>query len=112
MVDKPEDMFGPRRREIFIYVFDNPGCTRDEIELAIYGKLLATNNKVVTVHLSRIKTMLDRWTNFQLVSYPSNIRPPHAGKARFAYKITFKPSVRIEKTTVANQTAGPNNVTS
>lgn len=51
-------------QRIFNYIWDNPDCSKLEIEKAVYGKALKSN--IVHVHLSKIHNRL-RDTSYRLI---------------------------------------------
>lgn len=51
-------------QRIFNYIWDNPGCTKLDLEKAIYGRELLSN--VVFVHISKMRNRLHD-TDYRIV---------------------------------------------
>lgn len=56
--------FSLTTQRIFDFIWNNPNCSKLEIEQAIYGKVLVSN--VVNVHISKIRNRL-RDTTYRLI---------------------------------------------
>lgn len=96
-------MFPKGKLRIFDYIVENGPCTKDEIELAIYGRHFNhLHSNVLSVHMSQIGKQLERWTMFRLKSNATKPISKQRGKPSYLYKIiAVKPSVGEEATVVA-----------
>lgn len=99
--------FGRTRRRIFIFVCDNPNCTRLDVELEIYGRRIYPKSNVVPAHLTGIRRFLERWTEYKMTSIPISSYRGH-GKPPHRYKIVYKTKTELAQ---RPQPTGSANVT-
>jgi hypothetical protein len=89
--DRPQ-LFSISRQRIFNYIWDNPTCTREEVERGIYGAVLGSKSNVVAVHISNIRKQLEtskyrlitRSTGRRISTYKIVMLAPTVGEIRKA----------------------------
>lgn len=65
LTDRPA-LFSMTKQKIFNYIWDNPLCSKEDIEIAVYGRPQLSSNTVPS-HLCKIRDALMH-TAYQLVT--------------------------------------------
>ncbi len=77
-------LFSLTRQRIFSYIWDNPGCSTQDIGMAIYNTPDPGGN-IIAVHLAQIRRTLSL-TEFRMA------RQQIGNSRRYTYKIVYRPT--------------------